>query len=272
MNKTMTDIFARQQPDAQQQQQQQAQAQPGITATDLQTAFQAAIQAAQPAPPQPAMTPERFEQLTRAYKPDVSLVDLMFGEQASNETRLQALLNLVQGVVDNTSARADLLAQARLQEYHQQLYPDIEDLRDIAQSRFFDQLYDGHPGLKQYDPLLRQMIPQFEQPPNYPQERKQRPEFIRNQAVELIKKTMPTFDPKYDPAQQQQQRGSAGYYPAYQTQQQVSGATQMAPQRQSSPGLPSLNGGGQGAAAHAPAANGGNGHPLRYADPTGLGI
>lgn len=168
-----------------------------VALTDLKEAFTQALKGAQPqAPPQQQqLSPEQIKQMLRTYTPDQSLHDMLFGENLTPDQRISALNNMVQGIVSNATAHAQVLVEDYLQRYHQEVSPTFEDAKYLSQQRFYDDLYQGNDGLKQYDPMIRQLMPQFESQPDYPADRGKRSEYVRNKSIELLKQTQPTFDP-----------------------------------------------------------------------------
>ncbi len=243
-----TDLMS---PGGQQQQQQQQSGQSqSVTLTDLQAAMTAALSplARQQQQPQPQqLSPEQIDQMLGTYRVDDNVGRLLFGD-ALTPQQLEALNMIVVGAVTNATKQAQLIAEHQAQTLYGHIEPHLNDAREYGQERFFGQLYEGHDGLKQFDPLLRNMLPQFEQLPNYPKTgRKAQAEFVRKQAIELIKQTQQDFDPTGQAQQQQQTRGNRNdsVQPAQPTQNN-SGQHRQQP---ITPTLPSFGGGGgQGAA------------------------
>lgn len=231
-----------QQPPPEGQQPPPPQMSPADMAKAMAEAFKSAIPPQQaPQVPQQQMTPEMFAQLTRAFKYDPQWTGQMFGETATPETFQAAMERIVAAAVQNAIASSHLITQNYMKQLTEELGPDLEDLRHLSQSRFYDSLYEGHDGLKTYDPLIRHMLPSFEQAPEYPQDRGARAEFVRNKIVEIIKKTNPQFDPKGQTSPNVTGGHQGGQQP------QHSSANSSGYRAPSPP--PSLSGGGQGAAS-----------------------
>jgi len=230
-----------------------------ISPQDLAAAMAQALQQAQPQQQQqvPQMTPEQMAQLQKLYSPELQLHDALFGNGATPETRMQALASFVDGLRANWRAEAGLIADHTGQTLYGAINPYLEDAREIAQQRFFESVYDGHPGLKAYDPFVKQYMSVVEKDPQFPQERGKRAEFARERLVQQIKQLSPQFDPKMAPAPVQQQ-----------SQQPNAARPQTSQPSQS---LPSFGGGGgQGPAVKAPQAV--SGTPAVQGDRFGLGF
>lgn len=191
--------------------------------------------------PPPPMSPEQIAQLQRLYNPEEQLIEMLFGETANTQTRMQALQQLVGGVRDNWRAEAGLIADHTGQTLYGAINPYLEDARELSQERFFGQIFEGHPGLKPLEPMIRQSLPAFESHADFPKERAKRAEFVRQQAIQLAKQVSPDFDPVKPPPT------ASGPY--------ANSPSQSQSQQRSSP-LPSFGsgGGGQGPAAKAPQA------------------
>lgn len=222
------------------QQGQQAGQGQGIDATEIAKAFAAAMQQNQPPPQQPQLTPDQLDQMLRTYRPDQALHDALFGENASAESRMAALGNLVQGIVANATAHAQVLANDYISQYHQSVSPHLEDAKYLSQTRFYDDLYKDAPGLKQYEPLVKEYLPKFQNDKDFPQERDKRVSFVKDKFTGLMKQVDPNFDPVKVAQAAQGQQGSHYNSPQQPTQQPTSAA----------PSLPALaagaSGGGQG--------------------------
>jgi hypothetical protein len=177
------------------QQAQPQPAQPGVDPTAIAQAFAQALRDNQPPPQQPQLTPEQMDQMLRTFRVGPDLVDALFGDNASPESRMAALSHLVSGVVANATAHAQVLADNYINNYHQQINPHLEDARELSQERFYTQLYEGAPGLKQYDPIVKEFLPKLQADPGYPKERAQRTQFVRDKVTGILKQTNPQFDP-----------------------------------------------------------------------------
>lgn len=213
--------------------------QPGIDPNALAEAMAQAFARNAPQPQQAPMSQEQIDQMLRTYRPNSDLLEQMFGENAGNESRLAALQSMIQGIVSNATAHAQVLAENYLQQYHQSINPHLEDARQLSQERFYSSLYEGAPGLKQYDPMVKQFMPQLQQDPQYPRERDKQIEFVRDKFTGLMKQANPQFEP--GPAQQPQRQNN-------QAQQQT-------------PTPPSLGSGASGGQAPAQPTGGGSAVP-----------
>ena len=185
--------------------------------------------------PPPPMSPEQIAQLQRLYNPEEQLIEMLFGDAANTQTRMQAFQQLIGGIRDNWRAEAGLIADHAGQTLYGAIDPYLQDARELAQERFFGQVFDGHPGLKAIEPFIKQSLPTFESHPDFPKDRAKRAEFVRQQAVTLAKQFSPDFDPVKPPVTPH-----------------VNSPSQQSQQRPSP--LPSFGsgGGGQGPAAKAP--------------------
>lgn len=203
--------------------------------------------------PPPPMTPEQIAQLQRLYNPEEQLIEMLFSETATPQTRMQALQQFAEGLRNNWRAEAGLIADHTGQTLYGAINPYLEDAREVAQERFFGQIFEGHPGLKAIEPFIKQSLPTFESHPDFPKDRSKRAEFVRQQAVTLAKQFSPDFDPAKPPVTPHSNS------PSQQSQQR------------SSP-LPSFGsgGGGQGPAAKAPQTAGAT--PSVSGDRFGLGF
>ena len=218
---------------AQAQQAQPPLASSPMDATAIAKAFADALKQNQPAPQQPQLTPEQMDQMLRTYRPGADLIEAMFGEHANNETRMQALQGLVQGVVANATAHAQVLADNYISNYHNQINPHLEDARELSQERFYESMYKDAPGLKQYDPIVKEFLPKLQQDKDYPKERAARVGFVRDRVTGILKQTNPAFDPAQAPVSvAQQQRPQQ---PSHQSQQPSA-----------TPSLPALGAGASG--------------------------
>jgi len=236
----------------------QQQAPVAISPQDLAAAMAQALQQANPPQQQaaPQMSPEQMAQLQKLYSPEQQLHDALFGEGATPEMRMQALASFVDGLRQNWRAEAGLIADHTGQTLYGAINPYLEDAREIAQSRFFDNIYKDHPGLQSYDPFVKQYMSVIEQDPAFPKERDKRAEFARERVVQQIKQFSPQFDPRVAPVQQSSQQ-----------QQRPNGGQSIQP----SQSLPSFgSGGGSGSAAKAPQAA--SGTPSFAGDKLGLGF
>lgn len=225
---------------AQGQQQQQAGPVQPLNATELAQAFASEMQKLQQPmqQQQPQLTQEQIDQMLGTYNPDMSLVQALFGDDPErNQTRLEALQNMIRGVIANATGHGNVLVQDYLGRYHQQQAEALEDARWLAQQRFYDDLYKGNDGLRPYDAVIKNMIPQFEQMPNYPKSKADRASFVRDQVVALFKQTQPQFDPTKPVQAPPNAAQQSGGFPTF------SGNAQQPPT------LPSLAGGQQGAAS-----------------------
>lgn len=203
--------------------------------------------------PPPPMTTEQIAQLQRLYNPEEQLIEMLFSETATPQTRMQALQQFAEGLRNNWRAEAGLIADHTGQTLYGAINPYLEDAREVAQERFFGQIFEGHPGLKAIEPFIKQSLPTFESHPDFPKDRSKRAEFVRQQAVTLAKQFSPDFDPAKPPVTPHSNS------PSQQSQQR------------SSP-LPSFGsgGGGQGPAAKAPQTAGAT--PSVSGDRFGLGF
>lgn len=216
-----------------------------IDPTAMAEAFAAALQrnAPQPAPQQ--MSPEQIDQMLRTYRPGQDLIEQLFGDTATAESRMQALQGLVQGVVANATAHAQVLADNYIQQYHASVSPHLDDARELSQERFYQSLYEGAPGLKQYDPVVKQFLPQLQQDPQYPKDRGQRAAWVRDKVSGVLKQSNPQFDPAVAPS------ASAG--------QQSFGTSSSRPSQPQgqTPSLPALAAGASGGSTSSPQGSGG---------------
>lgn len=241
-----------QQPPPQQQQQQ---AQPGqsqgMTPTDIAAAValalkQTMLQQQPQQQQQRQMSQAEIDQLLGTYNPDQALHDALFGPNATPETRMQGLQHLVQGIVANAAGMAQEISYQHLQKFNEHISDPLEDARYVANARFFDEIYDGHPALKQFDPLLKGQLSQYEQAQDYPKDRAARAAYVRDKFIPIVKQIQPDFDPTRPP--QQAPAPGRPYANSPQGGQQQSGQQgQQQQQRQQGSGLPSFGGGGSGA-------------------------
>lgn len=226
-----------------QQQVEQQAAQPQVPVDQMAEAFAKALAKNQPrqqGQPPAQLSQEEMDQHFRTYRPGQGLLDALFGETATNDTRLAALNHLIQGVVANATAHANILAQHHIQQYGTQLNPDLQELRHIADGRFFEELYDGAPGLKNDEPILREMMPTFKSAEDFPKDnRREQPKYIRDKFIALRKQS----DPNYDPTggQQQQPPTNVSQFPARTSQAPVSRAQAPSPNSLSGGGVNSGN-------------------------------
>lgn len=203
------------------EEQTQQQGAPSVDA--LTAAFTAALKANAPQQQvqqqMPQMTQEELDQHFRTYRIHPQLLDAMFGEAATNETRMAALQHIVQGSVANAVAMSNIMAQHHISQYQQQLDPDLQEVRHLAESRFFDETYDGHPGLKTLEPIIREMLPKFREAEDYPKaDRRAQPKYVRDKIIALQKQVDPNFDPTGGQGQQQQQAAPNNVTPFRQSQ------------------------------------------------------
>jgi len=218
------------------QMQQPVQMDANALATAMAQALAQQQQAQQRQAPPPPMTPEQIAQLQRLYNPEEQLIEMLFSDTATPQTRMQALQQFAEGLRNNWRAEAGLIADHTGQTLYGAINPYLEDARELSQERFFGQIFEGHPGLKAIEPFIKQSLPTFESHPDFPKDRGKRAEFVRQQAVTLAKQFSPDFDPAKPPVTSH-----------------VNSPSQSQSQQRSSP-LPSFGsgGGGQGPAAKAP--------------------
>lgn len=197
---------------------------------------------------QPQLSQEEMDQHFRTFRPSEALVEALFGEGATPQTRMAALSHITQGIVANATAHANILAQHHIQQYGSQLTPDLQELRHIADGRFFEELYDGAPGLKSDEPILREMMPTFKSAQDFPKEdRRAQPAYIRDKFIALRKQSDPNYDPTGGQQPGQQTPPNVRQFPAQTSQQSIS--------RTQAPSPNSLSGGGvNGGNAASPAA------------------
>lgn len=119
----------------------------------------------------------------------------LHGDGTTPERRMAAYTQMVQAAVQNATAVAHAMHQQQMSQLIQELNPHIAELTHLADTRFFDEVYDGHKPLKSYEPVLRQLMPQFRQDPNFPKARHEQPAWLRKQFIELQKKADPNFNP-----------------------------------------------------------------------------
>jgi len=236
---------------------QQQPPQPGqgqnLTPTELASAVAMALRQSMPQqqPQQRQMTQEEIDARLGTFVPDMGIVEALFGANATPEGRLQALTYIVQSTVANATGHARYLSEDYLKKYHAHIAEQLEDAKYAANERFYDGIYQGHEGLKPFDGLLRQMLPTYEQAPDYPTDRSERAKYVREKFVPHVKTIDPNFDPTRPPVQAAQQ-GHLGRPYANSPQNNSGQQTQQRPQ---GAGLPSLGGGGSGAttgASHVP--------------------
>ncbi len=211
----------------------------GLDATALANAFKEAFAQnnLQPVQQQAPPTQEQLDQMLRTYRPDASLYASLFGDAASEETRMQALSSMIQGIVANATAHAQVLAEDYLQRYHGQISPHLEDASYMANTRFNDDLYTKAPALKQYEPLLKDYLPRFQQDKDYPRDRASRAQFVVDKFSAIMKGVDPAFDPtKVAQSQAAPATQSFGGQPSANTQTPSS----------SNPSLPALGAGASG--------------------------
>lgn len=137
-------------------------------ATAMAQALAQQQQAQQRQAPPPPMSPEQIAQLQRLYNPEEQLIEMLFGDSANTQTRMQALQQLVGGVRDNWRAEAGLIADHTGQTLYGAINPYLEDARELSQESFFGQIFEGHPGLKAIEPFIKQYLPTFESHPTSP--------------------------------------------------------------------------------------------------------
>lgn len=238
----------------QQQQQQQASGQsqtPALTPEQLAAIVAQSVQQSLPQAPPQQLTQEQYDQMFATYRPNNDLVNALFGETATPESRLAALSQLVDGITRMAGHHALYLADGRVQEFGQTIAEPLEAARYLDNQRFFEELYKDHDGLKSFDPMIRGTLNAITGAPNYPRERDKRVAFVRDHYTNMLKQHDPNFDPR-GARQQQQQPGQypGGFAPQSPQQgfpQQQQPQQQYRPQQQAG-SLPSFSGGSQGAA------------------------
>lgn len=180
---------------------------------------------------QQGLSPEQIDQMLRTARPNQALIDALWGDNATPESRMQALAEYTQQIVANATAHAQVIASQYLQDYNQHVSPLLEDARYLSEQRFYGDLYEGHPGLKQFDPMVKQLLPQLRQQAEFPKERDKQASWVREQFIQQLKQAQPDFDPTRPPVVQQQQNR---FQPQQQQpqQQQFSGQHQQPVQQQ----------------------------------------
>lgn len=250
-----------------QMQQQAAQQPPPGQSSDLNPTALAAMMAQAMAANMPQqqvqqqqLTPEQIAELRGTYNPDQQLIDLMFGETANPQTRMQALASMVEGIRYNAMKEAEIMVQHMGRQMLDHLREPLEDARSYGKDRMFTKLYEGHEGLRQFDPVIRGTIQQLEQQQGWPMDRDQRVEYARKHYIDMLKAANPQFDPTQAPAQHNPLPHSHAFGQDYRPSPQQSPNTQQQQprptQQPQTASLPSLGGGGGGAAVGASASNG----------------
>ncbi len=208
----------------QQMQQQAAQQQGGIDpnalAEAMATAFAKAAPQQAPQMQQQPLTQEEIDRQLRVFRVGQDHYEQLFGDNASMESRMATLNAIVSGAVNQAITAAQLLSEGMVNDYHGRVLPYLEDARHISQERFYSGMFEQFPGLKPYDAMVKQFMPQLEQMPDFPRERDGRVKFVADKFSSILKQSQPDFDPARGPAPQQPQRGG-GMQPQH-TQQQVS--------------------------------------------------
>lgn len=182
---------AQQQPPVQQ-------AEPGPDlVTSMTAAFTKALQSQQPPQQvqQPQLSEEQIDEMLKTYRPNNDLINALFGDGATPDTRMAAFQQMVSGIVENATAHARIIAEAQRRETLQAFHPHMQDLQEISTDRFWGDLYKDSEGLKQFEPFLKTMLPQFQAQPGWPQSRADRVKHFKEVSVPLIKQFQPDFDP-----------------------------------------------------------------------------
>lgn len=180
---------------------------PQMTPEQFTQMLQAAVKSAQPAPQpqQQQLSEAQMRQMLGVFDFDPNWEMAIFGEQASPQTRSQAFMAMLNAAVTQAVQMSRVQTLNEMNQFYQGIAPNLEMAAHLDNRFLFEDIYQGHEGLKQYDPVIRHMMEGFSKNQDFPQERSKRPDYIRQQMVNIIKQTQPDFDPTKGAVPQGQQ-------------------------------------------------------------------
>lgn len=146
----------------------------------------------QPQAPQ-QMTPEQIDQMLKVYNPTAELVEAMFGDTASPESRLQAMQGMVKGIVEHLTTVMGYSNDILRQDLAGQFSPALDMVREQKETTFSNALQDTYPALKGQDRVIRQVMSSLRQQGYKPKDGLEAARMVAGQVEAMIRTVNPQF-------------------------------------------------------------------------------
>lgn len=174
-----------------QAQQQQQQQQPQLTAEQWAMLQQQA--APQQQQQQPQMTQEQVDEMLKVYHPNEALVEALFGDAATPETRLNAFQEMVRGIVGHVTTVMGHSNTLMRDELSQQFSPALEMVEEQKMSDFSSALQAAYPALKGQDAVIRQVTANLKAQGYAPTDPLEAGRTVAGQVEQFIRTVNPQF-------------------------------------------------------------------------------
>lgn len=155
---------------------------------------------------QQQMTPEQVDEMLKVYNPNEQLVDALFGEHATAETRLAAFKEMVGGIVGHLTTVMGYSNDIMRDELTGQFSPALDMVQEQKEKAFTSLLQDAYPALKGQDAIIRQVTSQLKQQGFKPTDGLEAGRVVAGQVESLIQSVNPNFSLANGAPQQQGQQ------------------------------------------------------------------
>jgi hypothetical protein len=172
----------------------QPQAQPGQVALTPEQWMQIQQMQQQSQPQaQPELTEEQLNEQLKVYQPNEGLVDQLFGDNASQETRLNAFNEMVSGIVTHLTTVMGYSNQIMAQDMQQQFSPALDMVREQKDTQFVSNLEASYPALKGQGAAVRQVMQTLRAQGYVAQSAQEAQQTVATQVEQLMRSVNPNF-------------------------------------------------------------------------------
>ena len=136
---------------------------------------------------------EEFAKITKRYDPSNELVEALFGDGATPESRLAALKQLVGGISTHALTASGMLIKSEADGLRSQLTPLQEAQRDTARREFESTVTRSYPEIKPYRNLIGQAVSALKAANAQPRNDREAHSMIAQYIAHQVKRVNPSF-------------------------------------------------------------------------------
>ncbi len=180
------------------------QASPALTLEQWQSVQSASQQQQQQQEPAPAMTPEQVDEMLKVYNPNEALVENLFGDMATPETRLSAFKEMVAGITGHLTTVMGYSSDVLRQDLSGQFSPALDMVTEQKESNFSNLLQEAYPALKGQEAVIRQTVTNLRNQGYMPKDGLEAGRMVAGQVEAQLRTVNPNFSLANQPQAQQQ--------------------------------------------------------------------
>lgn len=168
-----------------------------------------------PTQQQQAYTQDQIDQMLRVYRADEALVEKMFGDYATPQQRVEALNNMIQGVVQHVVTVMQYSQQNLMQDLQGRFSPALDMVQEQKESNFTSALTAAYPTLKGHESVVRDVIQSLKAQGYKAKDGIEAGRTVAAQVERLLKIGNPQFQlrPTANPQNPQRQRSNSSMPP-----------------------------------------------------------